>query len=269
MLDGAERRIRRVCRDCILMGRNPLLTDPNLFPEHTLNQLIEGRKWMPNGVHRNTIPQVEYTELQEIQQKAQQRDITFCPNQSKLFDLQRTPRINHWDTSSEDPVVAWQTVLRPSTYDPIFDRIRQHQSSRCMCIQAGFAVPLCDTCAQVGSYADWGYHAFNRQNPDTCECGTLLGDLVDENGTVVHIGHRWDPKKHSLSLSKTAINSNEGETIIGLCSWCGFLVYEQAEKGKLPETEAEWQEYLAKRHKEISVYGGSTSSGSAEDIQMK
>lgn len=277
MIAGAERRIRQVCQDCIIMGRNPALTDANLFPDHTLRQLTEARKWTldgPDSTRVNMFSQADYTELQE----AQQKDVTFCPNRIDLFDLQRTPRTADWDPNSE-AVVAWQTILRPSTYDPIVDRIRQHQSSRCMCVQAGFAIPLCDSCAQVGCINDYSYIAFCRQDLGTCECGAMLWDMYDENGTLVVAGHGWDPKKHSLSSPDTAVNSEgEGpaeatarESILGLCSWCGFQVYEQAEKGKLPQTETQWREYLVRRgipHEEILSYEGSTSSESAEDTQM-
>lgn len=276
MISGAERRIREVCQDCILEGRNPRLTHANLFPEHTLNQLTEARKWTLDCARVDLITRDQYAELQV----AQQKDVTFCPNRSDLFDLQRIPRnIDRWDPPSEVPVVAWQTILRPETYDPIFDRTRQHQSSRCVCVQAGFAIPLCLTCAQVGCSIDWEYGPFNRDNPGTCECSNMLFDMFDANDTLVVAGLAWNPQKHSLSPD-TTVNAGEGgnqaeaaaEKIVGLCSWCGFRVYEQVEKGKLPGTEAEWQQYLIQhglQDEEISSCGASTSSESAEDTQME
>ncbi|KAF8420601.1 hypothetical protein EV426DRAFT_644207 [Tirmania nivea] len=268
LCDSAERRIRYVCKGCILTGRNAILSDcPTLFGAHTINQLTAGRKWMREN--QSYFQQDDYIELKETQEA----DVTFCPNRMDLFDMRCLPSINYppppnqnQDQQQSEPVdrkiVAWQIIRRQSAYNPKLDRIRGFEQSRCMCLQAGLSLPLCYNCYAIGFCNDWKYISFARQNTGCCECGTMVVDFPGEKEGEIIPGAIWNPQKDTLAGARgqptstaTGTDGREngtsppGETIEGLCGWCGFRIYQQ--KGKkmhFPATNSEWLAYEQKRN---------------------
>lgn len=99
---------------------------------------------------------------------------------------------------------------------------------------------------------DYEYEVWSRENMGICECGTLLWDFIGEDGETI-AGNGWDPTNHSETLpASEATDGQHGgfqETVVGLCSWCGFRVYRPAgNRGKLPKTEEEYQAWTLFKH---------------------
>lgn len=198
-----------------------------------MNQITAGRLWKG---HRSD----GFVEIK----KAQVKDITFSPNRLDLFHIAHQPHTHHYSRISEhQPTTAIQTIKTPEKYDPQIDRVREHETSRCVCLQAGLSIPLCNKCMHFGYYHDLKYQDFARHDTSACECGNMLVDFPGEKEGEIIPGAIWDPKVDSLPASTN--EKGEGpaheETIEGLCGWCGFRVYRQKESGKLPETVAEWE----------------------------
>ncbi|KAF8444169.1 hypothetical protein BGX38DRAFT_1260979 [Terfezia claveryi] len=246
----------------LLLSRHALLSEsPTLFGPHTINQLTAGRKWMRED--QEPFQEYEYAELKETQEE----DVTFCPNRVDLFDIGRWPPVSsvHYppptqaqDQQQSDPadrkLLAWQIIHRESIYDPKLDRIREFEQSRCMCLQAGLSLPLCHGCYVLGCYNDWKYISFARHNTGCCECGAMVVDFPGENEGEIIPGAIWNPKKDTLAGARVQTDKEGnrtppfGETIEGLCGWCGFRVYQQEKKWHLPLTDSEWLAHELKKN---------------------
>ncbi|KAF8462985.1 hypothetical protein BDZ91DRAFT_732800 [Kalaharituber pfeilii] len=229
LLTAPQNRVRQACQDCIRYGRNPILTSTNLFHKHTLKQLTGMKDWGIVSRHEDSARYL---------MKVQERDRTFAPNRMDLFDLGHI-----YDGHSYKGLCCWMRIPKPVKYNPSRDRMRMHNSSRCMCIQAGYEIPICSECANIGCYFDYNYDSFARQNPGVCECGKLLWDFQGEGGVILP-GQGWDPQKHTLD---DCYPNLQVERIVGLCAWCGFRVYEQVNKGNFPLNYEAFMTWKSKR----------------------